>query len=121
ILKVLDFGISKLADENDNSLTTTQGTLGTPNYMSPEQVRSAKHVDDRTDIWSIGVILYELLTGTLPFRGATSTAVGAAIVADPVPDMRELRPDLPPELEAVVQKALSKRVEDRFADVRTLA
>jgi serine/threonine-protein kinase len=120
IVKVLDFGISKLADENDISLTTTQGTLGTPNYMSPEQVRSAKHVDGRTDIWSIGVILYELLTGTLPFRGATSTAVGAAIVADPVPNMRELRPDLPPELEAVVQKALSKRVEDRFADIRAL-
>jgi serine/threonine-protein kinase len=120
-VKVLDFGISKQADENDASLTTTQSTLGTPSYMSPEQVRSAKHVDGRTDIWSLGVILFELLTGTLPFRGATSTAVGAAIVADPVPNMRELRPEVPSELEAVIDKTLSKRAEDRFPDIRSLA
>jgi eukaryotic-like serine/threonine-protein kinase len=123
VVKVLDFGISKLEDDSDDAslTTTTQGALGTPNYMSPEQVRSAKHVDARTDIWSIGVILYELLTGTLPFKGATSTAVGAAIVADAVPSLRELRSDLPAELEAIVIKALSKRVEDRFADVRSMA
>ncbi|HEX9295290.1 MAG TPA: serine/threonine-protein kinase [Polyangiaceae bacterium] len=121
VVKVLDFGISKLQDESDASLTTTQGALGTPNYMSPEQVRSAKHVDARTDIWSLGVILYELLTDALPFTGATPTAVAAAIVADPVPNLRALRPDVPVELEAIVMKALSKRVEDRFADVRALA
>src|SRR5262249_39773692 len=69
IVKVLDFGISKLSDDSDVSLTTTQVTLGTPHYMSPEQVRSAKEVDHRTDIWSLGVILHELLTGELPFPG----------------------------------------------------
>jgi eukaryotic-like serine/threonine-protein kinase len=121
VVKVLDFGISKLTDEGDVSLTTTQVTLGTPNYMSPEQVRSAKEVDLRTDIWSLGVILYELLTGDLPFPGATPSAILAAIVADPVAPMTKLRFDLPRELDAIVQKALSKRPEDRFADVRALA
>src|SRR5439155_25121456 len=85
LVKVLDFGISKLADEGDASLTTTQVVLGTPNYMSPEQVRSAKGVDHRTDVWSLGVILYELLAGRIPFSGTTPSAVLAAIVADPAP------------------------------------
>jgi serine/threonine-protein kinase len=121
IIKVLDFGISKLMDESDASLTSSQVTLGTPNYMSPEQVRSARFVDARTDVWSLGVILYELLSGKVPFRGESSASVIAAIIADRVPNMREDRPDVPPALEAAVLRALAKNVEDRFADVRALA
>ena len=95
IVKVLDFGISKMVETHDLHLTSTSGAMGTPLYMSPEQVRSAKKVDTRTDIWALGVILYELLTDSLPFYGENGTAVVAAIVADDPPPIREKRPDVP--------------------------
>jgi eukaryotic-like serine/threonine-protein kinase len=120
LVKVLDFGISKLTFEPDSKLTATQTTIGTPAYMSPEQVRSSKDVDERTDVWSLGVILYESLTGKLPFEGSP-TAVAAAIVADTPERMTALRPDVPPDLEAAVAKTLAKKPADRFPDVRALA
>jgi eukaryotic-like serine/threonine-protein kinase len=119
VVKVLDFGISKL-DEGGSAVTATHATMGTPLYMSPEQLRSTKQVDLRADIWSLGVILYELLVGRPPFEGAPA-AVGAAIVADPVPSVRVARPEVPEELAAVVAKALEKDREQRFGDMRALA
>ena len=119
-LKIMDFGISKIAGE-DFEMTMTQTTLGTPAYMSPEQVKSAKNIDVRADVWSLGVILYRALTGKLPFQGSGSTGMAVAIVNDtPIP-IESLRPDLPPALVNVVRRTLEKSADARLPTVRALA
>jgi serine/threonine-protein kinase len=120
IVRVLDFGISKKVG-GDSSVTTTETSIGTPLYMSPEQVRSARTVDPRADIWSLGVIAYEMLAGKTPFTGESPTATIAAIVADEVPPLRATRPEIPEELARVVHQALQKDVTNRYADIRTFA
>jgi len=126
IVKVVDFGISKLlADEAqrglNNKLTTTRAMLGSPQYMSPEQVRSARDVDGRTDIWSLGCVLYEMLANVPPFSAETVSAVSAMIVADRPPSLRSLRGDAPAELCKVVMRCLEKNRERRFRTVAELA
>lgn len=125
LIKVLDFGISKaLIDEEGqpaSSLTATQALIGSPQYMSPEQVRKPKTVDGRSDVWALGVILYELLTGRQPFAGDVAMSVLAAVVSDPVPPIRELRPDVPLELERVILRCLEKKPEARYQSVAELA
>ena len=126
-IKVLDFGISKFSADSPVlgkegvSLTATRTMMGSPLYMSPEQVRSAKNVDRRSDIWALGVILYELLTGRLPFEGDNAGAICAMIVADePVP-LRMMKEDLPAELERIVMRCIEKEPAERYQDVAELA
>jgi len=113
VVKVLDFGISRF-DGTEVRVTQTQTAFGTPLYMSPEAMRSAKHSDARSDVWSFGVILYELVTGRPPFIGDTPTAVAISVTVDTPKLASSLRPDLPRELEEVILRALDKDASRRF-------
>lgn len=119
LVKVLDVGISK--EQLVPGPDVTHAALGSPAYMSPEHVRSARAVDPRADIWSLGVILYQLLVGSLPFAGATITDVIFRVMIDPAPPLAAARPDLPPGLVAVIERCLEKDRAKRFDSVAALA
>jgi serine/threonine-protein kinase len=117
LIKVLDFGISKAPIVNAMQLTQTQSLLGTPAYMSPEQMRSARMVDSRTDIWSLGTVLYEMLEGRRPFEAESFSEMCVKVAVDPPAEMT----NTPPELQQVVLRCLEKAPEQRYASMAELA
>jgi serine/threonine protein kinase len=125
LVKVLDFGISKVLSapaQNGEVLITRSGMLmGSPNYMAPEQIASSRSVDARVDIWAIGVVLYSLITGKLPFGGSSPVHTFALILESAPPPPSEVRPDVPPELDAVILRCLEKSPDARFLSVAALA
>jgi serine/threonine-protein kinase len=125
-VKVLDFGISKTLDPSPGgaealSLTKTEVLLGSPLYMSPEQMRSSKNVDERSDLWALGAIAYELLTGKVPFEAASLFELCLKVAQDEPPNPKVHRPELPDELCAAVLRCLAKDPEARFANVGEVA
>jgi len=125
LVKVLDFGISKAATAGGGveaaALTSTGMVMGSPMYMSPEQVRSAKGVDARSDIWSLGVIFYELLAGVAPFVGETLGDLLVKITSEPPPPIRQVRPDIPAELAATIHQCLERNLDARIQSMADLA
>ncbi len=125
LVKVLDFGISKMASVDPagklQDLTGSGSVMGSPLYMSPEQLRSARDVDPRSDVWALGVILYELLAGRAPFEGETLGETFARILAEDAPPLRKVRQDVPPGLAAAIARCLERDLSRRFQCVGDLA
>jgi eukaryotic-like serine/threonine-protein kinase len=120
-LKLLDFGISKAALGERCSTLTGRLMLGTPFYMSPEQIRVSAQADERSDLWSLGAVLYELLTGVLPFQGDTVTELCAAVLETEPTPIQQLRPEVPETLCAIVSKCMAKNASERWSNVAELA
>jgi serine/threonine protein kinase len=122
-VKVLDFGISKITTPGASAhhLTKTSTFLGSPSYMSPEQMKLSKNVDERSDIWSLGVILFELLTGRTPFDAEGVTELAIKVATEPCPSVSTLRADVPAGLADVITRCLEKAPAQRYQSIGELA
>ena len=116
-VKVTDFGIARVTDA---SRTRTGMVLGTPSFMSPEQI-AGKKVDGRSDLYSLGVMAFQMLAGVLPYRAESMAELMFKIANEPAPDLRTLRPDIAPDLAAAVAKALAKSLDERYSRGRDMA
>jgi eukaryotic-like serine/threonine-protein kinase len=124
VIKLLDFGVSKIHygdTQADPQLTDTHSMMGSPAYMSPEQMRSARNVDQRSDIWSLGAVLFEMVTGRIPWTGFTLGDVLMQVASEPTPSIRNLTPTAPPALDALVSRCLEKNPAGRYQSVADLA
>ena len=121
IVKLLDFGIAKAGWDEDSEVTKTGVVLGSPSYMSPEQVRGIKYIDHRSDLWSLGVLLYRALTGKMPFQGESNLDVALRIAGEPCPSATSVVPALPLEVDALLARALDRDRERRFQSAREMA
>ena len=116
-----DFGLVKFSESSATPLTTSGGIVGTPAYMSPEQARGVVKLDGRTDVYALGVIFYELLTGTRPYKADTPMGTAMMHVLEPVPHILDRMPDLLPECDTIISKAMTKDREGRFPTASALA
>jgi eukaryotic-like serine/threonine-protein kinase len=121
LVKVLDFGISRLSTDRKARVTRVDERIGTPEFMSPEQLQGARDVDARADIWGLGVVLYELLTGKLPFEGEGLAQLCTSILTKPHVPLSAVHPDATPEIEAVVARCLEKDRAKRYQNIAELA
>ncbi|HEY8089537.1 MAG TPA: serine/threonine-protein kinase [Polyangiaceae bacterium] len=120
-VKVLDFGVSKSMTGGSGGLTQTRSMLGSPLYMSPEQMRSSRDVDARSDVWALGVVLFELLTQRWPFEAETMPELCLKVVTEPPQSLRVLRPDAPAALVEIIEHCLKKDPNERYANAAELA
>jgi serine/threonine-protein kinase len=122
VVKILDFGIAKVAPTlaEGGEVTTTTDVIGSPAYMSPEQLRAAKDVDHRSDLWSLAVILFRMLTARLPFPGKTMSEVVLEVCSEPIPTARTFAPELPVGMDAFFARALARPVEERYPSIEEL-
>jgi eukaryotic-like serine/threonine-protein kinase len=121
--KVLDFGIAKIKEPEDGfdpGLTAPDLVIGTPQYMSPEQCSQSPDIDARSDIYSLGIIIYEMLVGHVPFTGESPTAIMLKHLQEPPPSVLKERPDLPDTVDRILSRAMAKRPEDRYQSVGDL-
>jgi eukaryotic-like serine/threonine-protein kinase len=119
-VKLVDFGVVKPKQDADRSITGTGDVIGTPHYMSPEQARGLE-VDARSDLWSVGVLLYEAICGSLPFDSDDSMRLFAEILVAPVPPLLERRPSLPRWLVDIVNRALERDVDKRYQSAERMS
>jgi serine/threonine protein kinase len=121
IPKLLDFGVAKVLESNSSMVTTTGIVVGTPAYMAPEQAAGNGNIGPWTDVWAMGTVLYECLTGELPFSAPTPSLMLVDVMTKTAPRLSSKRPDLSPELCAVIDRALAKDPGERFLSCSTLA
>jgi serine/threonine protein kinase len=116
-----DFGLVKFSEISATPLTSSGGVVGTPAYMSPEQARGVSKLDGRTDVYSLGVVFYEMLAGALPYRAETPMGLAMMHVLEPVPSILARKPDVPPGCDAIIRRAMAKEREDRYPTPTALA
>jgi serine/threonine-protein kinase len=123
VVKLLDFGIAKTTSPGmlESRTTSARAVFGSPAYMSPEQATGAANADHRSDLWSVAIVAYEMLTGELPFVGESAVEIMASILRDPVRPATRLEPSLPPAIDAFFERALSRDAAERYQSARDLS
>ncbi len=118
-VKLVDLGIAKRLDE-DQGMTTTGVAIGTPHYISPEQIRGQKDIDHRADVYSLGATLYHLVTGHTPYKGTSGPVVMSMHLVEPLPDPRQFEPNLSEGLCRILRKMMAKDRRERYADIHAV-